>query len=151
MIEPQYVSRTVDIGNGQTVAVKSACAPPSVDAEPEMALKAVDLDEGLLIFKVSRAGNFDRENERVKLPALKAATYEMVRNIGHDAVGVDINHKDAIKCDVVMAWIGAPMPDENATYVALRPHDRAIVDAAKAGHVVGASWSGPYRLKDSVL
>ena len=117
----------------------------------DMALKAVDSDEGLLIFKVSRAGELDRERERVKLHALKSATYELVRNIGLGKIEVDINHgSDAIKCDVLMAWLGAPMVDENACYVALRPHDRSIVDSAKAGHVVGASWSGPYRLKDAV-
>jgi hypothetical protein len=140
--------------NTMLAAIKAYCPTQSGARPYELAFKAVDAEEGLLIFKVATAGNFDRERERIKLHALKAATYELVRNIGADDAdrrcAVDINHAEkAIPCDIVMAWAGYPMPDENACYVALRPHDRAIVDAAKAGHVVGASWSGPYRLKDA--
>jgi hypothetical protein len=115
-----------------------------------LAVKAVDSDEGLLICVVSKAGVRDREREMIPLHALKAATYQLVQDIGKGKVSVDINHgKDAIKCDVVQAWLGWPMPDENSCYVALRPHDRAVVDAAKAGQCAGLSWSGPYRLKDA--
>jgi hypothetical protein len=115
-----------------------------------LAVKAVDADEGILICVVSKAGVRDREREMIPLHALKAATYQLVQDIGKGKVSVDINHgKDAVKCDVVMAWIGYPAPDENACLVALRPHDRSIVEAAKAGQCAGLSWSGPYRLKDA--
>ena len=114
------------------------------------ALKAADDEEGIIVGKVSVAGNFDREKERAQLPALKAATFNLVKKIGTDAVAVDINHEDeAIKCDILQAWIGEPMPDPNAAYVALRPQDPEIYEAAKKGLIVGMSWSGPYQLVDA--
>ena len=111
--------------------------------------ESFDDEEGIIIGKLSVAGNFDRENERVLLPALKAATYELARNIGTPNVAVDENHdEDAMKCDVLQTWIGHPMPDENATYVAVRPHDPAVFEDAKKGAFVGFSWSGPYVLEE---
>ena len=155
MIEPRALSREVSDGFGRPVLVNMESPAKKATAESpervELAIKAVDDDEGLLICVVSKAGVRDREREMVPLRALKAATYKLVQDIGKGNVEVDINHgSDAIKCDVVMAWIGYPAPDENACLVALRPHDRAIVDAAKKGCVSGFSWSGPYRLKDAV-
>jgi hypothetical protein len=131
-----------------------------------LAVKAVDSDEGVIIGILSKAGVRDREREMIPLHALKAATYQLVRDIGTDKMpsvvsdvgtaaladkrGVNVNHAlKSIACDVLMAWVGYPMPDENSCYVAVRPHDRAIVDAAKAGHMVGFSWEGPYHLKEA--
>jgi hypothetical protein len=147
---------------GNQIAVK---AVPVVAEFSEnhatFAFKSFDDEEGIVIGKLSVAENFDLENERIRLPALKAATYELVRNIGlgkfdtvgkDAATGVDINHeKEAIKCDVLMAWVGEPMPEPNACYVAVRPHDREIYEAAKKGDIVGFSWSGPYKLVDAVV
>jgi hypothetical protein len=135
-----------------STAMKAAVASNLPSSRTAVAFKAdsVDEAEGIIIGKVSVAGIFDRENERVELHALKSATYELVRSIGHENVGVDINHEqDAIKCDVLMAWIGDPMPDPLATYVALRPHDKTVFEAAKAGEIVGMSWSGPYLLREA--
>jgi hypothetical protein len=143
-----WLSRTMDaIASLNPPAAKAAEAP--AEESTAIALKAQSFDDakGIIIAKASKAGNFDRENERIPLRVLEEATYELVRNIGHDKVGVDFNHEPtAIKCDILQAWIGEPMPDPLATYVALRPHDRADYEAVKA-HGVGMSWSGPYHKK----
>jgi hypothetical protein len=115
------------------------------------AIKASD-EEGIIIGKVSVAGNFDRENERVQLAALKAATYKLVRDIGttkadgSPAVTVDLCHDKTIKAEVLMAWTGHALDDPNACYVAIRPADRSIYDDAKAGKIIGMSFAGPYTL-----
>lgn len=112
------------------------------------AVKASD-EEGIIIGKLSVAGNFDRENERVQLAALKAATYQLVRDIGATKpdgtpkVTVDLCHDKAIKADVLWAAIGDPLPDPNACYVCIRPHDRQIFEDAKAGKIIGMSFTGP--------
>lgn len=132
---------------------QSATKAATSDVRFELtAIKASEEDEGVIIGKLSVAGNFDREKERVTLPALKAATFNLVKKIGTDAVAVDINHEDeAIKCDILQAWIGEPMPDPTATYVALRPHDPDVYECAKKGGIVGMSWSGPYKLVDAAV
>jgi hypothetical protein len=102
-------------------------------------------DDGVIIGKVSVAGNFDRQNERVLEPALKAATWELAANPSR--VGVDVNHEQqAIGCDIVGCYYSYA---DKACIVHLRPHDRAIYEAARDGEIIGFSWSGPYQLTEA--
>lgn len=140
-------------GDGFLRAVSALLRPTAAKAYPNrlrLAFKAesVDAVEGVIIAKLSKAELFDRENERIPLDVLKRATYELVRKIGLKSVSVDVNHgAKSIACDVLQAWIGDPMPDSLATYVMLKPHDRSLIEAAKAGRIHGMSWSGPYKLR----
>lgn len=101
-------------------------------------------EDGIIIGRVSVAGNFDRENERVLETALKAATWKLAMD---GCQGVDINHEaETIGCDVVGVYYDYGV---KACVVHLRPHDRAIYDAAKSGEIVGMSWTGPYTLQEA--
>lgn len=102
-------------------------------------------DDGIIIGKVSVAGNFDRQNERVLEPALKAATWNLAMN--PSAVGVDINHEQqTIGCDIVGCYYSYA---DKACIVHLRPHDRDVYDAARDGKIIGMSWAGPYQLTEA--
>jgi len=132
-------------------ALKSALAPTpraATPAEAEFAFKATAAaDDGIIIGKLCVADVRDRENERVTVEALKAAAYELAMK-SSGGVGYDANHDLGLDCDLVGVWFGAPMPDENALYVAVRPHDYAVYEAAKSGEIIGFSWSGPYKLSE---
>jgi hypothetical protein len=120
------------------------------DIRVQLAFKAekVDAERGIIVAKLSKADVFDRESEMIPLDVLERATFELVKKIGLKSISVDVNHKgESIPCDVLAAWLGAPMPDEKATYVMLRPHDRSIFNAAKEGRMHGLSWSGAYKLR----
>jgi hypothetical protein len=133
-------------------AVKAAVAPAPRSVAPAntttLAVKADSFndEDGIIIVKVSVADVRDREKERAPLDVLKDATHELAMK--GRPVDVDLNHDVVIGCDIVGVWIGDPMPDPNAAYVQLRPHDRAIYEDAKAGEICGMSWSGPYRLSE---
>jgi hypothetical protein len=128
-------------------ALKSALAPSSRFTDPMVAFKASVADDGIIIGKLCVADVRDRENERVTVDALKAAAHELAMK-SSGGVDYDANHDLGLDCDLVGVWFGAPMPDENALYVAVRPHDPAVYEAAKSGEIIGFSWSGPYKLSE---
>jgi hypothetical protein len=120
-------------------------------AEPKsgIAIKATSFDDeaGVIIAKVSVAGVQDREKETAQPIPLREATYELAMKAR--PVDVDLNHDAVVGCDIVGVWFGDPMPDPNAAYVALRPHDRQVYEDAKNGDIIGMSWSGPYVLSEA--
>ena len=149
-----YLSDTIAAIACNRVAAKAAplAVEPAAKQKLTFAFKSFSDEKGIIVAKVSVAGVFDLENERVTEAALEAATYELVANIGAGKAAVDINHEtEPIACDILQCWFGDPMPDSKAAYVALRPHDRAIYEAAKSGEIIGMSWSGNYRLVDAVV
>lgn len=118
------------------------------ETDLHFAFKATSFDDadGVIIGKVSVADVRDREKERATEAALKSATWELAMK--SRPVTCDFNHDEGVKCDIVGVWYGEPMPDPKACYVMLKPHDRDVYEAAKAGEIIGMSWSGPYRLED---
>lgn len=128
-------------------AVKAAVAPTPRAQTPQIAFKATGFidDDGVIIARVSVADVRDAEKERATEAALKAATWELAMK--SRPVAVDLNHDKAaiIDCDIVGVFYDYA---DKATVVHLRPHDRAIYEAAKSGEIVGMSWSGPYLLSE---
>lgn len=127
-------------------AVK-ACLHKEEPKTEAFALKAESFqdEDGVIIAALSQAGIYDREKERALIPALKAATWRLAMK-GGPPKGFNMNHGDAIGADMVGVYYDY---DTNKTVVHIRPHDRAVYEAAKAGEISGLSWEGPYRLRDS--
>lgn len=149
-----YLSDTIAAIACNRVAAKAAplAAEPAANRKLTFAFKSFSDEKGIIVAKVSVAGIFDLENERVTEAALEAATYELVANIGAGKAAVDINHEsEPIDCQILQAWYGDPMPEPTACYVALRPADREIYEAAKSGKITGMSWAGNYKLVDANL
>ena len=127
--------------------------------------KAFAADDGVIIGIGSYAEMVDLDNEVVRKSDLVKMAYDF--NASKERK-FRANHKADIDCDLVASWPGAPMlksgkvltagepiPDddpivgislekgsETAWFLAVRPHDPLIAQAAKAGDVAGFSWSG---------
>lgn len=130
-------------------AVKALLHTQEVE-QPKTAAVAIKAEsfqdeDGVIIAVLSQAGVYDREQERALIPALKAATWRLAMK-GGPPKGFNFNHEDPIGADLVGVYYDY---DHDRTVVHIRPHDREIYEAAKAGEVSGLSWEGPYRLKDS--
>lgn len=127
------------------------------------------MDATVIIGIGAVAENVDLDNDVLSKAALKRLAHDFCSNRNGEQK-FKANHGEELKCDLVQSWIGAPIvrasdgtlsvlkagqcwPD-SATYagisneddthwfVAVQPSDPNIVQMAKAGQIVGFSWSG---------
>jgi len=102
----------------------------------------------------SVADIFDRENERVQKGALIDMAFSFCAKAKRQ---FKLNHEKNIPCDLVESFTGAPtkVPGvidhtvKSHWFVTLRPHDAEILEAAKAGKIIGMSWGGGKEVKDA--
>jgi hypothetical protein len=130
-----------------SAAIKAALAPTRSAVSVAVKASESEDDDGVIITRLSVADVRDRENERVTEAALKAAVWELAMKASVE-VSYDFNHLiDGVECDLVGVYYDYA---EKAAVIHLRPHDRAVYEAAKCGEIIGMSWSGPYRLSEDV-
>lgn len=137
-----------------------AAAAPAEDEPIEAAAKAVEFafkaneELGVIEGIASVADIFDRENERVQKGALVGMAFEFCAKSKRD---FKINHTEKIDCELVESYTGAltKVPGvidhsvKSHWFVTLKPKDPAILEAAKAGQVVGMSWGGGKETQDA--
>jgi hypothetical protein len=130
------------------------------------AFKTLAADDGVIIGIGSYAELVDLDGDVIKTGDLVRMAYDYCASTSR---AFKANHKDEIDCQLVASWPGAPvlksgrvlrdgepLPSgdpvsaislekgcETAWFIAVRPRDQKVFEAAKAGDVVGFSWSGP--------
>lgn len=150
-----------------SAAVTTGAQPAAAEAKAAT-FKAVAVDDqGVIIGIGAMAGNIDRDGEVVQVGALLQMAYDFCAS---KARTFKANHDDAaeLSADLVASMPGAPvlksgrilkagedLPDDDpvvginiekgneiAWFMGIRPHDPAVLEAARKGEIVGFSWGG---------
>lgn len=143
----------------------------AIKSQSFKAVATSDTDLGVIIGIGAAVGsptNLDLDGEFIE----KADLFKMCFDFTGSAKRTfKANHKDGIDCTLVMSWAGAPIVEvdkaarmledgeaisddmkivgisldvSKAThwFVGVKPNDPEILEAAKAGEIVGFSWAG---------
>lgn len=150
----------------ESVAKHSGKGTPG-QTEAKATFKAVNVDDHGVIVGIGASISVDREDDAVQKGALLGLAYEFCASKGRE---FRANHDPEVVLDaeLVASWPGAPIlksgtilqpgqeiPSDDPVvginiekgkethwFVSIRPKDKAIVDAARKGEIVGFSWGG---------
>lgn len=104
-----------------------------------VAVEKADSKLGIIIFKCLAVTPDveDADEDIVDAASMEKAFYDFMER--HEAVQVDLDHKEDVPGTVVAGWY---FPNEHLYRVAFKPSDPKIVELAESGELSGSSFSG---------
>jgi hypothetical protein len=150
----------------RNAAIAADVTKPEQGKAKPYSFKAVSVDnQGVIVLIGAAAGNIDHDDEVLQKAALLGMAYEFCASKTRE---FRANHQEVIPCELVASWPGGPIlksgkvlkageaiPENDTVvginiekgqethwFVSVKPLDEKILDAARKGEIVGASWAG---------